>query len=143
MAVMIAATVMGLLGIAMSPWVLAVLALIAVAFALPAAGAADSTVNQATAGGMRFRVGVATGEAIDRLREALVPLQGVALAPEVWERDVLPRRLGAYSAAWVGDAGLVTRTENFDGCSRTLGMSISPRRSISLIHCLGLRIAFT
>ena len=26
----------------------------------------------------------------DRLREALVPLQGVALTPEVWERDVLP-----------------------------------------------------
>jgi ATP-dependent Lhr-like helicase len=42
-----------------------------------------------------------TGAGIDRLREVLVPLQGVALAPEVWERDVLPRRVGAYSAAWM------------------------------------------
>ena len=38
---------------------------------------------------------------MDRLREVLVPLQGVALAPEVWERDVLPRRVGAYSPAWM------------------------------------------
>ncbi len=41
------------------------------------------------------------GAGIDRLREALVPLQGVALTPEVWERDVLPRRLGAYSQNWL------------------------------------------
>ena len=41
------------------------------------------------------------GAGPDRLREALVPLQGVALTPEVWERDVLPRRLGAYSPAWL------------------------------------------
>jgi ATP-dependent Lhr-like helicase len=32
-----------------------------------------------------------------------VPLQGVALAPEVWERDVLPRRAGAYSQAWMNE----------------------------------------
>jgi ATP-dependent Lhr-like helicase len=38
---------------------------------------------------------------IDRLRELLVPLQGLALAPEVWERDVLPRRVGSYSQAWM------------------------------------------
>jgi ATP-dependent Lhr-like helicase len=38
---------------------------------------------------------------VDRLREVLVPLQGLALAPEVWERDVLPRRVGAYSPAWM------------------------------------------
>ena len=37
------------------------------------------------------------GAGPDRLREALVPLQGVALTPKVWEEDVLPRRLGAYS----------------------------------------------
>ena len=42
-----------------------------------------------------------TGAGVDRLREVLVPLQGVALAPEVWERDVLPRRVGAYSPAWM------------------------------------------
>ncbi len=41
------------------------------------------------------------GAGVDRLRELLVPLQGVALAPEVWERDVLPRRVGAYSPAWM------------------------------------------
>ncbi|HZC14531.1 MAG TPA: hypothetical protein VE270_10980, partial [Thermoleophilaceae bacterium] len=41
------------------------------------------------------------GAGVDRLRELLVPLQGMALAPEVWERDVLPRRAGAYSPAWI------------------------------------------
>ena len=41
------------------------------------------------------------GAGVDRLREVLVPLQGVALAPAVWEQDVLPRRAGAYSAAWL------------------------------------------
>jgi ATP-dependent Lhr-like helicase len=41
------------------------------------------------------------GAGLDRLREALVPLQGVALTPETWERDVLPRRLGAYSMNWL------------------------------------------
>jgi ATP-dependent Lhr-like helicase len=41
------------------------------------------------------------GAGPDRLREALVPLQGVALTPKVWERDVLPRRLGAYSQNWL------------------------------------------
>ena len=43
----------------------------------------------------------ASGAGIDRLRELLVPLQGLALPAEVWERDVLPRRTGAYSAAWL------------------------------------------
>jgi len=41
------------------------------------------------------------GAGVDRLREVLVALQGVALAPEVWERDVLPRRAGAYSPSWI------------------------------------------
>jgi ATP-dependent helicase Lhr and Lhr-like helicase len=43
----------------------------------------------------------ATGAGIDRLREALVPLQGLALPADVWERDVLPRRIGAYSPTWL------------------------------------------
>jgi ATP-dependent Lhr-like helicase len=43
------------------------------------------------------------GAGPDRLREVLVPLQGVALTPEAWERDVLPRRLGAYSPAWLDE----------------------------------------
>jgi ATP-dependent Lhr-like helicase len=43
------------------------------------------------------------GAGPDRLREALVPLQGVALTPKVWEGDVLPRRLGAYSPSWLDE----------------------------------------
>ena len=45
----------------------------------------------------------AAGAGPDRLREALVPLQGVALTPKVWEQDVLPRRLGAYSPTWLDE----------------------------------------
>ena len=43
------------------------------------------------------------GAGVDRLREVLVPLQGLALTPETWERDVLPRRLGTYSQAWMDE----------------------------------------
>ncbi|MGZ4198174.1 MAG: DEAD/DEAH box helicase [Solirubrobacteraceae bacterium] len=43
----------------------------------------------------------ASGAGIDRLREALVPLQGLALPADAWERDVLPRRVGAYSPTWM------------------------------------------
>ncbi len=45
----------------------------------------------------------AAGAGPDRLRDALVPLQGVALTPKIWEGDVLPRRLGAYSPAWLDE----------------------------------------
>jgi ATP-dependent helicase Lhr and Lhr-like helicase len=41
---------------------------------------------------------------IDRkagLREALVPLQGLALPVPLWERDVLPRRVHGYQPAWL------------------------------------------
>ena len=41
------------------------------------------------------------GAGVDRLRETLVPLQGLALPVDVWERDVLPRRVGAYSPSWM------------------------------------------
>jgi ATP-dependent Lhr-like helicase len=41
------------------------------------------------------------GAGVDRLREVLVPLQGLPLPVEIWERDVLPRRTGAYSQAWI------------------------------------------
>jgi ATP-dependent Lhr-like helicase len=41
------------------------------------------------------------GAGVDRLREVLVPLQGLALPVEIWERDVLPRRTGAYSPSWM------------------------------------------
>ncbi|HEX3451990.1 MAG TPA: helicase-related protein, partial [Solirubrobacteraceae bacterium] len=41
------------------------------------------------------------GAGVDRLREGLVALQGLALPAEIWERDVLPRRIGAYSQAWL------------------------------------------
>jgi ATP-dependent helicase Lhr and Lhr-like helicase len=43
----------------------------------------------------------AGGAGVDRLREQLVPLQGLALTPETWESEVLPRRVGAYSATWM------------------------------------------
>ncbi len=43
------------------------------------------------------------GAGTDRLREILVPLQGVALTQSVWEKDVLPRRLGSYSPAWLDE----------------------------------------
>jgi ATP-dependent Lhr-like helicase len=43
----------------------------------------------------------AAGAGIDRLREVLIALQGLALPAEVWERDVLPRRTGAYSPVWL------------------------------------------
>jgi len=43
----------------------------------------------------------ASGAGIDRLRETLVPLQGLALPATTWEQDVLPRRLGAYSPTWI------------------------------------------
>ena len=43
----------------------------------------------------------AAGAGVDRLREALVALQGLALPAAVWEQDVLPRRIGAYSPAWI------------------------------------------
>jgi ATP-dependent Lhr-like helicase len=46
-------------------------------------------------------VGAGSGAGIDRLREVLVPLQGLALPADVWERDVLPRRCGAYSPTWM------------------------------------------
>jgi len=41
------------------------------------------------------------GAGVDRLREALVALQALPLPVEAWERDVLPRRVGAYSPAWM------------------------------------------
>ena len=41
------------------------------------------------------------GAGVDRLREVLVALQGLALPAEIWERDVLPRRVGAYSQTWM------------------------------------------
>ena len=62
------------------------------------------------------------GAGIDRLREMLVPLQGLPLPLEVWERDVLPRRTGAYSprgwtscarrgeVVWVGAGALGRRS---------------------------------
>ncbi len=43
------------------------------------------------------------GAGTDRLREILVPLQGVALTQSVWENDVLPRRLGSYSPTWLDE----------------------------------------
>jgi ATP-dependent Lhr-like helicase len=38
---------------------------------------------------------------VERLREVLVPLQGLALPVASWERDVLPARTGSYSPSWL------------------------------------------
>ncbi|MGA9284773.1 MAG: DEAD/DEAH box helicase, partial [Solirubrobacteraceae bacterium] len=48
----------------------------------------------------RWRPG-AGGAGVERLREVLVPLQGLALPVAAWERDVLPVRCGSYSPAWL------------------------------------------
>ncbi len=44
-----------------------------------------------------------SGAGVARLRDVLAPLQGLPLPPEVWEKDVLPRRLGAYSQYWLDE----------------------------------------
>ncbi len=49
----------------------------------------------------RWGSGSGSGAGVDRLRDVLVPLQGLALPVEVWEREVLPRRCGAYSLSWM------------------------------------------
>ncbi len=38
---------------------------------------------------------------MERLREVLVPLQGLALPVAAWERDVLRARCGSYSQSWL------------------------------------------
>ncbi|MGI8511902.1 MAG: DEAD/DEAH box helicase [Solirubrobacteraceae bacterium] len=43
----------------------------------------------------------AAGAGVDRLREQLIPLQGLALPAQAWEKEILPRRVGAYSPAWM------------------------------------------
>ncbi len=45
----------------------------------------------------------AAGAGVERLREQIVALQGVALTPRTWEREVLPRRVGAYSPTWMDE----------------------------------------
>ncbi|HTA12563.1 MAG TPA: DEAD/DEAH box helicase, partial [Solirubrobacteraceae bacterium] len=49
----------------------------------------------------RHSAGGIGSSGIDRLRDVLVPLQGLALPVHTWERDVLPRRIGAYSQSWI------------------------------------------
>ena len=65
---------------------------------------------------------------LDRLRETLVPLQGLALPAEVWERDVLPRRLGAYSPVVDGPA-LRQRRAGLDR-RRRAGAQLGSRRPL-------------
>jgi ATP-dependent Lhr-like helicase len=45
--------------------------------------------------------GVSLAAGVERLREVLVPLQGLALPAATWERDVLPARTGSYSPSWM------------------------------------------
>jgi ATP-dependent helicase Lhr and Lhr-like helicase len=64
------------------------------------AGRVDSAYAPASFGrGSPRAVSLAAG--VERLREALVPLQGLALPAAAWERDVLPARTGGYSPSWM------------------------------------------
>ena len=67
------------------------------------------------------------GAGIDRLREVLVPLQGLALPADVWERDVLPRRAGAYSPTWMDQ--LCARARSC-GSARVARAQHRPRRAV-------------
>ncbi|HEY8304666.1 MAG TPA: DEAD/DEAH box helicase [Solirubrobacteraceae bacterium] len=49
----------------------------------------------------RWRAGSGRRDGVERLREVLIPLQGLALPASVWERDVLPARTGSYSRTWL------------------------------------------
>jgi ATP-dependent Lhr-like helicase len=49
----------------------------------------------------RWRVAAGRRDGAERLREVLVPLQGLALPAAAWERDVLPARTGSYSQVWL------------------------------------------
>jgi ATP-dependent Lhr-like helicase len=49
----------------------------------------------------RWRSGSGRRDGVERLREVLVPLQGLALPVAAWERDVLSCRTGSYSPAWL------------------------------------------
>jgi ATP-dependent helicase Lhr and Lhr-like helicase len=49
----------------------------------------------------RWRSGSELLGGVERLREVLVPLQGLALPAAAWERDVLPCRTGSYSPSWL------------------------------------------
>jgi ATP-dependent helicase Lhr and Lhr-like helicase len=64
----------------------------------PAAQSALATFMPAWQGIDRH---TAQGAGIERLREILVPLQGLPLPVALWESSVLPRRLGAYSSSWL------------------------------------------
>ena len=91
----------------------------------------------------------AAGAGIDRLREVLVPLQGLALPAEVWERDVLPRRVGAYSPTWLDQlcasgelvwvgAGTLGRTTGrvalyFREDAEAIGRPASPRGATAIV----------
>jgi hypothetical protein len=58
-------------------------------------------------------------------------------------RPLNPPAASGYSPSCASEAGLVTATENLEGCSRTSGLSMLEIRSISLIHWSGLSTAAT
>ena len=64
---------------------------------------------------------------VERLREVLVPLQGLALPVEAWERDVLSVRMGSYSPAWLDS--LCASGELVWVGAGSLGRSAVPNRS--------------
>jgi ATP-dependent Lhr-like helicase len=52
-------------------------------------------------GHTRTARGASRAGGVERLREVLVPLQGLALPVAAWERDVLRARTGSYSQSWL------------------------------------------
>ena len=56
------------------------------------------------------------------------PLQGLALPAATWERDVLPRRVGAYSPTWMDQ--LCASGELVWVGAGALGRALGPRRAV-------------
>ncbi|HEY5288210.1 MAG TPA: DEAD/DEAH box helicase [Solirubrobacteraceae bacterium] len=68
----------------------------------PVDGRALSAFMPSWQGVDRWRAGSERrGGGVERLREALLPLQGLALPAASWERDVLAARTGSYSPSWL------------------------------------------
>ena len=60
------------------------------------------------------------------LREALVPLQGLALPVSLWESEVLPRRVPSYQPAWL-DGALRLGRARLGRCRPRSGGRLLPR----------------
>ena len=103
---------------------------------LPRPRAAAALARRVEAADDEDLPGVIAGEAAGDVASGLGPQPARELPLDEPE----PRQ-GGYSPLCASDD--LVGTANFEGVLRTVGFSIWPSRLISLIHCLGLRIAFT